>query len=273
MQLYDKQVEPLVISKSLIDLFLKNEEVSDMIALYTFYYYTAKWQHTDTAKATTEYTARGLHWSETRVKKIKKILMSMGLIEDYIHKENGRVKAYYIYVRFMWSDNKVKEVQQHMENQLSSREVLQGVENIAPNALSVNNRNALSEDKLYIRKKRLNLSSTTYNHLLPIQFQQEQTFLQSWSDFEQHRKIIKKELNELSAKRCINKLIELSNSKVDVAIELIDQSIEKSFDTFWPLPSKQQTSYPSTTRKRSVMDNFKTDPHKYDHIKGEKSEI
>ena len=54
---YDIQDEPIVIHKSIIDKFLKKDKPGDLIALYLFYYYTAKWQKTNQPKATTGYSA------------------------------------------------------------------------------------------------------------------------------------------------------------------------------------------------------------------------
>src|SRR4030066_1020591 len=72
--LYDVQKEPLIFSKNLMDILLKTPYPGDTISLFCFYYYTAKWQHTNQIKATTAYTAKGLHWSEQRVRKEKKKL-------------------------------------------------------------------------------------------------------------------------------------------------------------------------------------------------------
>lgn len=77
-----------------------------------------------------------------------------------------------------------------------------------------------------------------FSHLLPAKFRNDKLFQQSWEEFVQHRKTMKprpKPLSELAAKKCINKLIKLSNSDIETAIALIDQTIEKNNDTFWPL--------------------------------------
>ena len=34
----------IILSKQTLDLFLKQDNPADLIALYCFYYYTAKWQ-------------------------------------------------------------------------------------------------------------------------------------------------------------------------------------------------------------------------------------
>jgi len=89
---YHIQDEPLVLSKNLLDLLLKQENPADLISLYVFYYYTAKWQHTHKIRATTAFTATGLHWTEVRVRKIKSQLISLKLVRDVVQKsEDGKI--------------------------------------------------------------------------------------------------------------------------------------------------------------------------------------
>ena len=111
---YDIQQEPIVMSKGLIDLLLKEEKASDLIGLYTFYYYTAKWQHTNQPRATTAYTAKGLHWTEERVQARKKILLALNLIEDVQTKnEKGQVTGHYIRIRFIWGKASTEPIKSH----------------------------------------------------------------------------------------------------------------------------------------------------------------
>ena len=102
---YDINQEPIVISKITSDIFLKQEHPADLMALYWFYYYTAKWQGTDKARATTSYAAKGLKWSEDRIRRTKKILIQLGLIED-IQNKKGKFEKCYIYVKFIWWDKR-----------------------------------------------------------------------------------------------------------------------------------------------------------------------
>ena len=43
--------ELVILSKQTLDLFLSQENCSDLISVYTFYYYTAKWQKTNQLSA------------------------------------------------------------------------------------------------------------------------------------------------------------------------------------------------------------------------------
>ena len=37
----------VILTKQTLDVFLRQENAAELIALYTFYYYTAKWQQTN----------------------------------------------------------------------------------------------------------------------------------------------------------------------------------------------------------------------------------
>lgn len=100
---YDFHQEPLVLSKSVLDLLLKQQNSSDCIALYCFYYYTTKWQKTNQIRCTTEYTAKGLQWSKDKVRKIKNLLRDLLLIEDIITKKDNIITGHYIRINLIWS--------------------------------------------------------------------------------------------------------------------------------------------------------------------------
>ena len=139
---YEITNEPLVVSKSIMDLFLSDDNPkirSDLISLYMFYYYTAKWQRTNQPRATSAYTMKGLGWSKQRFRNAKKRLLQLKLIEDRTSREKSKdgkmvITGHYIYVRFIWSQN----------NALFTGPVFQPVKNRDINALSVNSINALS---------------------------------------------------------------------------------------------------------------------------------
>lgn len=100
---YDVTEEPVILSKVTSDILLKQEKPSDVLALYLFYYITSKWQDQKNAYCTTSYTAKGLKWSEKRVRKIKRVLIELGLIEDLVKRDSsGKVVRHFIKVNFKW---------------------------------------------------------------------------------------------------------------------------------------------------------------------------
>ena len=71
----------LILNKTTIDALFKLNSCSDCIALYIFYYKTAKWQKTNVIKATDNYVESSMNWSHNRLLKIKTILKEKGLID------------------------------------------------------------------------------------------------------------------------------------------------------------------------------------------------
>lgn len=139
---YETSCEPMVVSKSIMDRFLQTENYSELLSLYLFYYYTAKWQETNTPKATNSYVAKGIGWSESKVCRFKKHLIDMELIENIKRVgDDGKVKGWYILVRFVWSGAK-----NHLVTRPGGGQN-QGVENKVPNALNDGSLNALNNNK------------------------------------------------------------------------------------------------------------------------------
>jgi len=144
---YNLDQEPIVMSKGLLDTLLHQDRPADLIALYTFYYYTAKWQQTNQPKATTAYVAKGLRWSEEKVQSVKKPLLDLGLIEDITSKnDKGQITGHYIRVNFTWRRVRVRTLYNHTpENQgggFSSPWKQPALANPGTNTLSTNNINS-----------------------------------------------------------------------------------------------------------------------------------
>ena len=268
--MYDCENEPLVISKSLIDLFRKEDNTGDLIALYTFYYYTAKWQCTNTARATTAYTAEGLDWTEARVKKNKKVLLDIGLIEDRQQRNShNRITGHFVYVRFMWSDGKVKELQEHLNSthtnlggveSNSTHTFLQGVEKRTPNALSVNKGNALSANNTRGAFSGKQTSIPTYLDKFPPTYQKDPKFVEAWTSFVLDRKESKHPVTERSALIVANKLSTSCAGDILWATESVNASIEAGYRGVFVSNKKPQNNTPQQQNKSTDMNNYRKGP-------------
>ena len=140
---YNIQEEPLVISKALTDKLLKEDNPSELIGLYLFYYYTAKWQETNQPKATIGYVANGLKWGEAKVRKNKKRLVELGLIEDIkkCNPDNNKVIGWYVKLNFLWTEKS------HPIN-LPQCGKSHSVAKKNPNAYNINNINAYNTNNI-----------------------------------------------------------------------------------------------------------------------------
>ena len=135
----------MIISKQTMDLFLTVEKPSDCIGLYLFYYYTAKWQETNTVKCTTSFASKGLHWTKEKTISIKKTLIELGLIEDITKKnKNGKINGWYIKVNYIWKQQTVKDNLKNHPTGKPEGGLDQWVEKPDTNALSANSLNALN---------------------------------------------------------------------------------------------------------------------------------
>jgi hypothetical protein len=137
--------ELVILTKATLDHFLHEKNPADLIALYTFYYYTAKWQKTNQPKATTNYAMKGLHWGEKRLMKVKKQLINFGLIEDIKTRDikTGEITGWYIKVNYIFKKSTLADIKGVVN---SSPGETQPVVPEGTNALNTNILNALSTD-------------------------------------------------------------------------------------------------------------------------------
>lgn len=84
------------------------EKVAECLALYDFYYYTAKRQKTNRPWATVSFCAKGLQWSREKVRKVRKILLELGLIKD-IH-ASGQIQKAYVQLNYITKKGTVKKL-------------------------------------------------------------------------------------------------------------------------------------------------------------------
>ena len=145
---YSTHEEPLVISKPLMDILLTEKNPSCLIALYCFYYYTAKWQKTNRPKATDKYCMSGLTIGYDKFHAAQKKLISLGLIEKVHERDkSGKYIGWYMKVNFIWGKEKATQIIQNSQNTVLDKkpELLKtstGFQNT--NALSTIKENALS---------------------------------------------------------------------------------------------------------------------------------
>jgi predicted transcriptional regulator with HTH domain len=99
-------LNPIVIHSHLMQKFMSHKkDFANLLALYSFYVYHAQLQKTNQPLATDEFTKNGLNWALERVKKTKRLLKQLGVIE-VIQKR----KFYYIHLFFIYTKKKIEEV-------------------------------------------------------------------------------------------------------------------------------------------------------------------
>jgi len=96
----------IIIHPHLLQKFMRQgKDFANLLTLYTFYTYQAKLQKTNQPLCTDEFTRRGMNWAIDRVKKTKKLLKEMGLV-------NMIQKSYYTYIQlpFIYTKKRVGEL-------------------------------------------------------------------------------------------------------------------------------------------------------------------
>lgn len=194
----------IILSKQTIDEFLKQNNPADLISLYTFYYYTAKWQKTNHPKCTDNYIKKGLKWGISRIQNAKTVLKNLGLIQTIQRRDKkGKVIGWYIKMNYLWRNITLNEygiIQNTQKQQVD--ETTSGKQET--NALSVNNINALSVNNKYIDifKKIL-----TYWNTFKIYYHKENTFinniLTNTGNLRKHFKVILDDYHEKEIKEAI----------------------------------------------------------------------
>lgn len=241
---YNITDEPIIISKATIDLFLKSGEYRNCMALYAFYYYTAKWQKTNQPKATTIYTATALGCSPDAIRKTKALLIKFGLIENIVAKnENNRITGHYILVKFIWKTSKTKE--SFHPPDLPQCGMSQSVENNRGNALSTNNINSLS----YYNKM---LKKNFIKKIFPIKLILDDwdKLILEWLDYKHDRNENYKSSMSLTSFR--THLQNLSNKKIDDARLIVKQSYANNYAGIFLL-EKDKKNFPT---KKGVTGHY-----------------
>ena len=101
-----KSPKEIVIHVHTFQKFMKyGKDYSNLIALYSFYIYHANNQKTNQPLATNEFVRRGLGWSLDKIKRIKRILKELGLIEVV-----RKGLKYYIRLPFIYTKRKIEKI-------------------------------------------------------------------------------------------------------------------------------------------------------------------
>lgn len=105
VDLNDIADELLIVDKRTIEHLFELESCADCVALYMFFYKTAKWQGTRSIKANDTYIKKCLGWGSKRVTTTKKILEGAKLIQQVARRKNGVITGHFIEVSYLLHQN------------------------------------------------------------------------------------------------------------------------------------------------------------------------
>lgn len=108
VNLNDIADELLIVDKRTIEHLFDLESCADCVALYMFFYKTAKWQGTRSIKANDTYIRKCLGWGSKRVTATKKALEDAGLIKQVARRKDGKITGHFIEVEYLLHHNTPK---------------------------------------------------------------------------------------------------------------------------------------------------------------------
>lgn len=279
--------ELVILTKQTLDIFLREENPAELIALYTFYYYTAKWQQTNQIRCTTDYVAKGMHWNRSKVTKVKKQLLEFGLIEDVrkVDPETKKVIGYYVKMNYVFKKETLEKSQctqnppTGFEDTEASVLKTEGVAFEYTNALSTNNINALNTNnsKKESIKKEVNQNisveqeTKTFNEIKIKAIRHKvdnleisESLRKKIFDYLNHRIYSGQPVTVEYLKCFLEKLEKLSSGVEKIKIAIINQTIEKGYKDIYEI-SKNKTEKRTWNNKDRSLENTSYDLEQYDN--------
>lgn len=239
IELNDIADDLLILNKITIDRLFQLENCADCIALYVFYYKTAKWQKTNTVKANDQYVKKSLKWGISKIQKTKQTLKKHGLIDIVQRRKDGKIEGWFIKVSYLVNERKADEIKIKVQNINNTQN--QQVENCTSGNEETN---ALKEkikclekeiEMLKDNKKERKTKKQTKSYDEQIAgYTQNEELQDALKAFIQMRSFIKKPMTEYALKLMMKKLDELGNNDT-TKIAILNQSITHNWQGIFPL--------------------------------------
>lgn len=239
IELNDIADDLLILNKITVDRLFQLENCADCIALYVFYYKTAKWQKTNTVKANDQYVKKSLKWGISKIQKTKQALKEHGLIDIVQRRKDGKIEGWFIKVSYLVNERKADEIKIKVQNINNTQN--EQVENCTS---GIEETNALKE-KIKCLEKEIEMLKDNKKERKPkkqtksydeqiTEYTQNEDLQNALKAFLQMRSFIKKPMTEYALKLMLKKLDELGNTD-DVKIAILNQSITHNWQGIFPL--------------------------------------
>lgn len=237
LKLNDISENLLIFNKATIDKLFQSENPADVVSLYIFYYYTAKWQHTNQPKCTTHYTANALKWGEAKTRKVKKQLSELGLIEDVKSRdENGEISGHFIKVNYILK-----------QSTLSNIHTLKNPQGGEIHSVAESEANALKEYIKCLKKEIEMLKNKEINKENPIEkilesYTQNETTLDLLHEWLKVRKAKRAAMTDYSIRLNLNKLETLAKQSNLSVNNYLKEVIARGWQAFYPIKNFETES-------------------------------
>ena len=239
IKLNDIADDLLILNKITIDRLFQLENCADCIALYVFYYKTAKWQKTDTVKANDQYVKKSLKWGISKIQKTKQTLKEHGLIDIVQRRKDGKIEGWFIKVSYLVNERKTDEIKIKVQNINNTQN--EQVENCT----SGNEEANAIKKKIKCLEKEIEMLKDNKKERKPKKqtksydeqiagYTQNEELQNALKAFVQMRSFIKKPMTEYALKLMLKKLDELGNNDT-TKIAILNQSITHNWQGIFPL--------------------------------------
>ena len=256
IKLNDIADDLLILNKITIDRLFQLENCADCIALYVFYYKTAKWQKTDTVKANDQYVKKSLKWGISKIQKTKQTLKEHGLIDIVQRRKDGKIEGWFIKVSYLVSERKADEIKINVQESNNTQN--EQVENCT----SGNEETNALKEKIKCLEKEIEVLKDNKKERKPkkqtksydeqiTEYTQNEELQNALKAFVQMRAFIKKPLTEYGLKLLLNKLSKIGRTDAE-KIAIVNRSVEHNWQGFFEI--KEETSYQKSAQPEKKYD-------------------
>lgn len=225
----------LILNRATIDKLYRLENSAECIALYVFYYKTAKWQKTNVVKASDEYVKKSLKWGNEKIRKTKQTLKENGLINIVQERKQNKISGWYIEVCYLATRKSAEDIDVKVIDSKNTQN-----QQVANPTSCGEDTNALKEYIKCLKKEIEMLKNKEINKENPIEkilesYTQNETtldLLHEWLKVRKAQRAANTERSiELNIKK-LDKLAKQSNLSVD---DYLKEAIARSWRSFFPI--------------------------------------
>lgn len=260
IKLNDIADDLLILNKITVDRLFQLENCADCIALYVFYYKTAKWQKTNTVKANDQYVKKSLKWGISKIQKTKQTLKEHGLIDIVQRRKDGKIEGWFIKVSYLVNERKADEIKIKVQNINNTQN--EQVENCT----SGNEKTNALKEKIKCLEKEIEMLKDNKKERKPkkqpqsydeqiTEYTENEELQNALKAFVQMRSFIKSPVTAHGLKLLLNKLTKISRNDAE-KITIVNNSIENNWKGFYGL--KEESNY-----QKSVQPEKKYDQNGY----------
>ena len=251
LKLNDIADDLVILNRATIETLYRLDNCVDCLALYLFYYKTAKWQKTNTIKANDAYVQKSLKWGTKKIRATKETLKENGLINLVQRRDKGKIVGWFVEISYIVTKRNIEDVKVRIEdindtkcsninisNQNAPKsqvaQVTSGFQET--NALKINNK-CLNNNILNKKERK---TKNGYDEIINQNIENENV-KEAIYEFIKMRKLIKKPMTDRALKNLLNKLNKLS-SIPDEQIAILDNSINNNWSDIYELKKEAKAT-------------------------------